>query len=553
MVPPPQGASWAPPVQVIDKFMYRFNGVGYLPNGYFQIFVVPSAGGTPRQLTRGAAHHTLFYHAAGDSRRSAPIWSPDGNSLLFVANLRADYEYQPREYEIHELSVATGDVTALTRRVGPDYDPAISPDGRHIAYVGYDDRRLAYQVSRLYVMNRDGTESRSLTAGFDYAVQRPKWSADGGGIYFVFVKEGICHLAHIDLQGRMRILADDLGTIAPYALSAYSWGSDYSIAANGRYAVTHAGTDRGGDIATGVSTRNGTTAVTDVNGDIIGNKSLGEIEELRYRSAADGLPIRGWVIKPPHFQPSKRYPLILAFKGGISAYGNKFDLQLRILAAKGYVVSYVNQRGSTSFGERFANMAHDNFPGQAYVDVMSGLDELVKRPYIDARNVYATGPSLGGQMTLWVIGKTHRFAAAVAVMPVVNRYSSVLTADHTPIYTDYRFKGLPWERPQHYLDMSPISLVGAVSTPTMIITGEEDYRTPISESEQYYKALKLRRVDAVLVRVPGEPHALFFRSLSHQYATLLNTICWFEKYRTRDAIGEAPDPRCRDDNETPGR
>jgi acylaminoacyl-peptidase len=532
MPTPPAGATWAPPSQVIDKFIYRFNGIGYLPNGYFHIFLVPFSGGTPRQLTRTAAHHTLFYHAAGDSRRSAPVWSPDGQYLLFVANLRSDYEYQPREFEIHQVSIARGDITTLTNRVGPDYDPAISPDGKLVAYLGYDDKRRAYQVSHLYVMNRDGSESRMLTADLDYTVQRPNWSGDGSGIYFVYVKEGICRLAHVNLQGQVKVLAEDIGTAAGYALSAYAWGTDYSVSANGRFAVTHATTDRGGDIATGMVTKSGATPITDLNGDVFNGKALGKIEELRYRSSADGLWIRGWIIKPPHFQASRKYPVIVALKGGISAYGNKFDLLLQIMAAKGYVVLYANQRGSTSFGEAFANLAHDNYPGEAYADVMSGLDELVKRPYIDERNVFATGPSLGGQMTLWVVGKNRRFAAAVALMPVVNRYSSILTADHTPIYTDYRFKGFPWERPEHYMSLSPISLVGNVTTPTMIITGEEDYRTPISESEQYYKALKLRRVDAVLIRVPGEPHALFFRSLSHQYATLLNTICWFEKYRT---------------------
>jgi acylaminoacyl-peptidase len=330
-------------------------------------------------------------------------------------------------------------------------------------------------------------------------------------------------------------ISEDVGAVPAFSLSGYiSQGTDYSVASNGRFAIPYARADRAGDLASGTVGAIGVKAVTDVNSDVLGGKTLAEVEGISYASSADGRAIQGWILKPPHFDPERKYPLILVIHGGPHvAYGPRFDLQLQIMAAKGYLILFLNYRGSTSYGEEFANLVHDNFPGDAYFDLISGVDEVAKRAYIDTKALFVTGPSAGGQLTLWLVGKDQRFAAAAAVMPVVNRISSILTSDRSLIYTEYRYKGFPWERAQHYMNLSPISLVDRVTTPVLLVSAEEDYRATTAEAEQYYRALKLRRMETVLMRVPGEPHAVFFRSPSHQYATLLNTIAWFDRYRAR--------------------
>ena len=244
--------------------------------------------------------------------------------------------------------------------------------------------------------------------------------------------------------------------------------------------------------------------LTRLNDNLLGHKTLGTVEDIRYKSSHDGRQIHGWIVKPPAFDPKKKYPLILEIHGGPFAnYGPRFAADMQLYAAAGYVVLYANPRGSTSYGEEFGNLIHHAYPGHDYDDLMSGVDAVLAKGYVDENNLFVTGGSGGGVLTAWIIGKTNRFRAAVVCKPVINWYSFVLTADVYPFFARYWFPGPPWENAEHYLKRSPLSLVGNVTTPTMLITGEADHRTPISESEQYYQALKLRKVEAVLVRVPG--------------------------------------------------
>ncbi|UCG33695.1 MAG: S9 family peptidase, partial [Phycisphaerales bacterium] len=258
---------------------------------------------------------------------------------------------------------------------------------------------------------------------------------------------------------------------------------------------------------------------------------LGAVEEVRYPSAIDGREIQGWIIKPPHFDPSRKYPLILEIHGGPFAnYGPRFDLEMQLYAAADYVVLYTNPRGSTSYGQEFGNLIHHAYPGDDFYDLNAGVDTMVATGYVDPDKLFVTGGSGGGVLTCWMIGRTDRFRAAVSAYPVINWTSFVLTADMSAFFTKYWFPGPPWEQAEHYAKRSLLSVVGNVKTPTMVITGEDDYRTPISESEQYYQALKLRGVDSVLVRVPGESHGIRQRP-SHHMAKVLNTLAWFDKYK----------------------
>ena len=236
-------------------------------------------------------------------------------------------------------------------------------------------------------------------------------------------------------------------------------------------------------------------------------------------------------MKPPGFDPEKRYPLILEIHGGPFAdYGDRFGAEMQLYAAAGYVVLYTNPRGSTSYGEEFGNLIHHDYPSHDYDDLMSGVDAVLAKGYVDAEQLFVTGGSGGGVLTAWIVGKTDRFRAAVSAKPVINWTSFVLTSDGTNFFTRYWFAAPPWEKPEEYLRRSPLQYVGNVKTPTMLLTGEQDFRTPISEAEQFFTALKLRKVDTALVRFPGASHELVTRP-SQLIAKVSYILAWFEKHR----------------------
>jgi dipeptidyl aminopeptidase/acylaminoacyl peptidase len=518
----PEGAKWAEPAKVIDRLIYRFNGAGYLKTGYTHLFVVPADGGTPRQISEGK-----FHHGGLAFQSSEAVWTPDGKYLLMSANRHPDFESDPLNTEVYEFAVADGSVKALTKRKGPDNSPDVSPDGKRVAYVGFDDRYQGYQVRQLYVMNRDGSESRLLSGAFDNDVQAPRWAPDGKGIYFASAVHGNTGLYFIDLEGHVQKLAGDIGSTT----SAYGGLPTFSIAKNGTFAVTHTRPDVPGEIAVGTKSAPRPKILTKVNEGLLSGRTLGQVEEIWYESATDHRKIQGWILKPPEFDPKKKYPLILEIHGGPFAnYGDRFDLEKQLMAARGYVVLYTNPRGSTSYGAEFGNLIHHAYPGDDFADLNSGVDAVLARGYIDPEQLYVTGGSGGGVLTCWVIGHTTRFRAAVTVYPVINWYSFVLTSDIGAWIYKYWFPGLPWDNVAHYEKRSLLSVVKNVKTPTMVLTGEADYRTPMSDSEQYYQSLKLLGVESVLVRVPDEPHGLQARP-SHHVAKILYIVTWFDKHR----------------------
>jgi dipeptidyl aminopeptidase/acylaminoacyl peptidase len=262
----------------------------------------------------------------------------------------------------------------------------------------------------------------------------------------------------------------------------------------------------------------------------LGQRQLGTVETLHYQSSVDQRALQGWIIKPPGFNPGKRYPLLLEIHGGPHAnYGERFAVELQAYATAGFVVLYTNPRGSTGYGEEFATLIHHAFPGNDHDDLMDGIDAVIAQGYVDPERLFITGGSGGGTLTSWAIGMTDRFRAAVVQKPVINWLSFAYTTDIALTATRYWFGAMPWEDPEAYLRRSPISLIDRVQTPTMVLTGESDWRTPMSESEQYYQALKLRRVDAALVRIPGAPHSIGHRP-SNMIEQILHIIAWFKRY-----------------------
>ena len=515
---PPEGSDWAPVPKLVDRLIYRRDGAGYVDPGYRHVFVVPAEGGAPRQVTQGNFEH------AGPIR-----WMADGKSLLVTSQRSEDWEYDPLDSELYRIDVTTGEATALTGRDGIDAEPALSPDGRRIAYVGFDDRQLASHDSRLYVLDVASGESRLLTGGLDRPVSSPAWDARGRGVYFAYVDEGQDKIGWVGADGDgLRTVAADLGgtTIGrPYGGGAFSVGG-------GTLAYTRGSAERPGDIA--IAREGGEPrSLTRLNVDALEHKTLGRVEERWIESSVDQRRIHAWLVKPPGFQQGRKYPLLLEIHGGPHAdYGPRFAPETQLYASAGYMVLYVNPRGSTSYGEEFANLIRHDYPGKDYDDLMSAVDAVIAEGDVDARNLFVTGGSGGGVLTAWIVGHTQRVRAAVVAKPVINWMSFVLTADAYPFFTRYWFPKPPWEDPQHYLDRSPLMYVGNVETPTMLLTGEDDYRTPISESEQFYQALKLRRIDTAMVRIPGASHGIDRRP-SHMIAQVLYTLGWFERYRQR--------------------
>jgi len=509
----PPGAEWAEPAVVIDKMVYRFDKIGYL-KGVSHLYVLPAEGGTPRQLSNGEFNHRLPL-----------VWTPDSKHILLSANRKPKGEYEPDDTEIYEFSVADGKVRALTSRHGPDTEPSLSPDGRTIAYTGYDERYQGYQVTKLYVMNRDGSKPKIVGSELDRSVNLPQWAANGKGLYFQYSDRGNTKLGFTTLDGQIKVLASDIGS----GVSAYG-GGGYSISPNGRFAVTYSKPHHPSDIAVGTVTNPQVRVITSVNADILADKTLGECEEIWYKSSHDGRKIQGWIIKPPNFDGAKKYPLIIEIHGGPWAdYGDRFDIEKQCMASEGYVVLYTNPRGSTSYGEEFGNLIHHAYPGDDFYDLNSGVDAVIDKGYIDEDSLFVTGGSGGGVLTCWMVGRTKRFRAAVTVYPVINWYSFVLTTD-IPIWgVKYVLPGYPWDNVEHYESRNLLSVVENVETPTMVLCGEEDWRCPISESEQYYRALKLLGVESVLVRVPNEPHGIRIRP-SHHISKIQHILGWFGRH-----------------------
>ena len=510
----PEGAKWNEPPKYIDKMNYRGDGAGYYKGGNSQLFTLPISGGTPKQLTFSEFDH------------GGPIWATDNAHLYFSANFHKDEEFEPADSEIYSINVNTGETNPLTDRYGPDSNPILSPDGSKIAYLGYDDRLQGYQLTQLYVMNADGSDSQLISGDFDRDVEDMAWNSKGNGLHFIYTDKGMGKLASIELSGKVSDITYGLGGLSlgrPYNAASFS------ASTNNKFAYTLGDTSHPSDL--GVADTKSSKRLTAVNDDLFSFKKLGKVEEMWWESSYDQRKIQGWVVTPPDFDPSKKYPMILEIHGGpFTSYGAVYSAEIQAYAAEGYVVLYTNPRGSTSYGEEFGNLIHHDYPNHDYEDLMSGVDALLEKGYVDEDNLFVTGGSGGGVLTAWIVGKTDRFKAAVVAKPVINWTSFVLYADGVQFFSKYWFGKKPWEDPENYMRRSPLTYVGNATTPTMLLTGEEDYRTPIAESEQFYAALKLENVETAMVRIPGASHGIANKP-SNLIAKIAAVLAWFEKYK----------------------
>lgn len=511
----PEGATWAEPPVVIDSVVYRFDGRGYLNPGFSHVFVVPADGGAARQLTEGDFNH------------NGPLaWIPDGSGIVFAANRDDNWQYELTERDLYRVSLADGELTQLTDLPGIEEDPTVSPNGEHIAFVRDDHQGKQYSLEQIAVINADGKNPRVLNAEQDRTGGSPQWAADGSGLYFHFDDRGERKVGFVGLDGKVRTVVERISgtTIGRPYLSG-----DFDVASDGRIAFAMGTAKSPADVH--VLDDGQSRQLTHLNRNLLDQRKLGEVHEIVYESAVDGTEIQGWYLTPPDFDPEKTYPLILEIHGGPHlAYGPHFSSEMQRFAAEGFVVFYDNHRGSSSYGREFGMLLEYKYSSEEdFGDHNSGVDAMIEKGFIDPERLFITGGSAGGIATAYAIGLTNRFRAAAVAKPVINWISKTLTGDYYPGQIKHQFPDLPWNAFEHYWKRSPLSLVGNVTTPTLLITGEEDFRTPMSETEQYYQALQLARVETVMVRLPGTSHGIASRP-TRLIAKIDNILAWFKRY-----------------------
>ena len=505
----PKGATWTKGPQVIDQVDYSQDRVGFLERGFRQIFVVPSEGGTARQITFGEF----------DDISGGISWLKDSESIVFSSYQKEDAEYARGQSNLYSVNINNLNLIELTSREGTESSPTVSPDGSKIAFVGSTWTKNFYHDRKMYVMDIDGSNLRCITESLDQTPSPGVWGKNSSGVYFNVREFGQSNVYHADIKGKVKKITNGNHMLTINDLVGSDAVATWTDPSNPSDIISFS-----------IDKPNKINRLTDVNKDIFYNVEFGEVEEITYKSV-DEKYVQGWIVKPPNFDSNKKYPLVIRIHGGPhSMYHVGFNYNFQLHAAQDQVVLYTNPRGSTGYGYDFANAIQNAYPGNDYDDIMYGVDEVISRGYIDENRMYVYGGSGGGVLTSWIVGKTDRFAAASVNYPVTNWFSFVGTTDGATWY--YNFKNYPWEDPSEHIKRSPLMYVANVKTPTMLMCGEEDLRTPISQTEEYYQALKMNKVPTVMIRFKDEYHGTsskpsnFLRT--HGYIN-----AWFDKHSVR--------------------
>jgi dipeptidyl aminopeptidase/acylaminoacyl peptidase len=517
----PKGAKWTPAPRVVGTLHYRQDQVGFLEDGVTHLFVVPAEGGTARDLTPGK-----WSVGAGELRSGASIdWTPDSRTVVFNAIRNGDADLKYEESQLYAVDVESAAVRDVVVKPGSWTRPVVSPDGKLIAFAGYAPSGHTNTVDDIYVVNPNGSDMRKISGNFDRDPINMRWAPDGSGLYFDADSSGARNVNFVSVIGGVRPLTSGRQMLTFDSVSKNLVAAGIASDLDHPQDVVIVNLNQPGRI----------TKLTDVNGDVLRGKQLAKIDEITYKSTGDAT-VMGWVVKPPSFDPSKKYPLILEIHGGpFGNYNVGFNYMFQNFAANGFVVLVTNPRGSTGYGSDFINGIDHNYPGPDYDDLMAGVDTVVGKGYIDTSRMYVSGCSGGGVLSSWVIGHTDRFAAAAVRCPVIDWISMAGQTD-IPLFTYSFFKKPFWEDPSDWLAHSSLMSVGKVTTPTLLMTGILDRRTPMPQTEEYYSALKVKGVPVKLLQFNEEYHGTGSKP-SNYIRTQLYMMSWFNKY-TRQAGGK---------------
>jgi dipeptidyl aminopeptidase/acylaminoacyl peptidase len=512
----PEGSKWTKAPAVIDRLHYRQDRRGYTEPGFVHLFVVPADGGTPRAVTSGDWNVGARFD--GMSGAVAWDWSPDARTIVIDGLEDADADLRYRDSDLFAIDVATGKRRKLVAERGSWSNPSISPDGKQVAFVGYPFTKASYKTEEVYVVGMDGTGMRKLSGTFDRDARNLQWGPDGAGVYFSADDRGASNIHYVPLSGAVRAV-----TTGAHMLSL-SGPPAKGIGVGIRSMPQHPPDV----VRVNLSQPAAVTQLTRVNEDLLSGKTLADVEEIWFDSTG-GAKVQGWIVKPPAFDRTRQYPLILEIHGGPHGmYNVGFNFMFQSFAANDYVVLYTNPRGSTGYGSAFGNAIERAYPSVDYDDLMAGVDATLAKGFVDSRNMFVGGCSGGGVLSSWVIGHTDRFAAAAVRCPVTNWLSFMGHTD-IPLFTANFFDVPFWEQPERWLKQSPLMYVGNVKTPTLLMTGVLDMRTPMPQTEEFYTALKMRGVPTKLLRFEGEYHGTSSKP-SNYMRTILYMVDWYKEH-----------------------
>ena len=519
----------------IKRVLYKSDGEGFLSHERWHIWTVDAQTGQATPLTAGEVYDEV-----------EPRWSPDGSQIAFCSNRSAEPDLDPDAVDLFLLPVKAGSVPAeggdlrkVETPLGPKSHPAWSPDGKWLAYLGSEGRERWWSNTSLWVVPAGGGEAaRNLTAAYDLhaagntindlpgglPMTAPTWSADGRTLFFLASRHGSTALQALGMESDHSGLKTVIG--GPGGVGAFSLDRGQS-----RFAYLRADMREPAQVWVCDVGGKGAHKRTHVNEELLQARDLGEVEEVWFKGPDDN-DLQGWILKPPGFDPARKYPAILEIHGGPTAqYGHLFMHEFQVLAARGYVVFFCNPRSSQGYGEEHCRAAFNRFGTVDYQDLMAWTDLVQGKPYVDAHRMGVTGGSYGGFMTNWIVGHTDRFRAAVTQRSISNWVSFYGSADFNWTFGAFLGSEPPWENLENYWRQSPLEAIANARTPTLILHSEQDLRVPLEQGEQLYVALKKLGVEAELVLFPGESHGLSRGGRTDRRVVRLNHMLrWFDRY-----------------------
>jgi dipeptidyl aminopeptidase/acylaminoacyl peptidase len=518
---------------VLTRLQHKRDGAGWLDLRRRHLYLVSL---DPAIEKPGRAVGDAKVLTSGPFDDGDPAWSPDGRSIAFSSNRSKDPD-DNNNSDIWILDVASGETRRVTSAEGSDDNPVWSPDGQLFAYVYEPEDPPIYATPRVHVIGASGGAPRDITGKLDrHVTGSPRWAPDGKAIYVALVDDGRTPIAKVTLDGaRITVYNGDAGS--------------FEIA--GDQMVLIASTPaRPAEIYALPLTGGATRALSRTNEELFGKLQFKTAEEIHFRSP-DGTSIEGWVIKPPDFDDRgttlqgrpgtttlkgrATYPLVLRIHGGpVSQFTDSFNFEHQYLASLGYVVLITNPRGSNGYGEAFCRAIFADWGNKDYQDVMAGVDHILTLGYVDPRKLGVGGWSYGGIMTNYVITKTTRFAAAISGAGAVDMFSNFATDDLRLWWV--RELGFPWRNVDLYRKLSPLMQIEKVTTPTLVLVGDRDYRVPLPQSEQLYVSLRSLGKTAALIVYPGQSHGI--SRPSYQIDRLRRYGLWYDKY----LLGKDVDP-----------